>query len=119
MHILLPWVAPALGIGALRIARRPGQRQLFAGLLACTLAYHAAALWSEFALFTGCAVKGDDKLYQFTAPAFCLGQFPLLTERLSITGWPWLAGSGLAGGFGCLTILLRQVWRHLKTTQTA
>lgn len=110
LHILMPWVAPALGIGLYSLLQNPGTRPLLIGLLLYAGLFQLIALWSQFALFTGCAAKGDDKYYAFSSDAYCLEQIPVLMDRLSVLGWPALAGVGFGGGLICILVLM-WVWR--------
>jgi hypothetical protein len=122
LHILVPWVAPALGLGAEAVLKHTWRRQLFIVLVIYALAFQAMAIWAQITLFTGCAVKGDDKSYVFPGYAFCLDQYTTVFDRLSIIGWPWLAGSAFAGGVVCIiwlvSELIRPRWsssRHLES----
>lgn len=105
LHILMPWLASAIGIGILATEKHNtsnwAARWLLRGLLLYAVCYQLLAIWSQFALFTGCATKGDDKYYAFSGEVFCLDQFPLLAARLAILGWPYLAAIGFTGGALC------------------
>jgi len=105
LHILMPWAAPALGIGIAKI-RQHRARGVFTGLLIYAGLFQLAMIWAQFALFTGCAVKGEDKIYGFTARGFCLPEAPMLMHRLAITGWPSLAALGFIGAILCGAFLL-------------
>lgn len=108
LHILMPWVAPALGLGVEVLLQRMWTRLVFIGLLLYAALFQVMAVWAQFALFTGCALKADDKYYSFPGHLFCLDQAPTLFDRLSIIGWPSLAAIGFGGGIICATILA--VW---------
>jgi hypothetical protein len=116
LHILMPWVAPALGIGFCSLLQNPKNKSFVIGLLLYAFLFQLLALWSQFALFTGCATKDDDKYYAFSGHAFCLDQAPILMDHLSILGWPVLAVVGFGGGIIC-TLLLVVAWR--KDTERA
>jgi hypothetical protein len=111
LHILMPWVAPALGLGAYAILNREWQRQLLTALVIFAVLFQAMAIWAQIALFTGCAVKGDDKSYVFPGHLFCVDQYATVFDRLSIIGWPWLAAIGFGGGLLCV------VWLALQFSQ--
>lgn len=97
LHILLPWTAPALGVAARVILADRRRRPLLLGLLAYAAVFQLMALWSEAALYAGCAVKGDDKVFRFDGPAFCLDRVPEIAGRLDLLAWPGLAAAGFAG----------------------
>jgi hypothetical protein len=86
--------------------KTPRAKPFVIGLLLYAVVFQTMALWSQFALFTGCATKGDDKYYAFSGHAFCLDQIPLLTDRLSVIGWPVLATIGFGSGVLCALWLL-------------
>ena len=111
LHILMPWVAPALGLGAAAVLKHTWRRQLFIALVIYALVFQAMAIWAQIALFTGCAVKGDDKSYVFSGHAFCVDQYATVFDRLSIIGWPWLAGAAFAGGLLCIIWLVSELIR--------
>jgi len=104
-HILMPWAAPALGIGLSTIMRHAKMRMLARGLLLYAVVFQLAAIWAQVALFTGCASKGVNKQYVFTGHAFCLDQVPQLYDRLSVLARPNLALAGFGVGFLCMLLL--------------
>ncbi len=114
LHILMPWVAPALGIGLHALLRKPRTKPFLIGLLLYAVLFQLMAIWSQFALFTGCASKGDSKYYVFAGHAFCLDQASELIKRLSVLGWPVLAAVGLGGALICAMLLIR-IWRTDET----
>ena len=113
LHILMPWTAPALGLGIASIAAHQRVRPLLAALLVYAFAFHMFALWAQLALFTGCATKGNDKYYVFSGNALCFDQASLIMDRLAVLGYPALAISGFALGLACLGWLIVQVRRGL------
>lgn len=111
LHILMPWVAPALGVGLHGIFKNNKKLIVLKGLLGFAVLFQIIVVWAQFALFTGCASKGNDKYYAFAGHAFCLDQSPVLIERLGVIGWPALAGFC----FGCgLLLCLRLVVVSLR-----
>ncbi len=97
LHILAPWTAPALGLGAAAILERPRARPVLIALLAYAALFQVIALWSEAALYAGCATKGDDKLFRFDG-ALCLDRLPEIADRLALLAWPGLAAVGFGAG---------------------
>jgi len=110
LHILMPWFAPVLGIGFCSLSQNPKIRHFLIGLLLYAALFQLMALWSQLALFTGCATKINDKYYTFSGHAFCLDQATVLIDRLSVLGWPVLAAVGFGGGLVCALFLV-VVWR--------
>ena len=106
LHILMPWIAPALGIGAISLLQHRRSRLILIGVLFYAVLFQMIALWAQLALFTGCATKGDDKYYAFSGYTFCLDQAPLLMDRLAVLGYPHLAVIGFAGGLMCMVWLV-------------
>jgi hypothetical protein len=102
LHILMPLAAVALGAGAHRLLRRGRARALLIGLLSYAAFFQLIAFWAQFALFTGCATKGDDKLYVFSGRALCIGDAPLLIDRMDVIGWPGLIAVGWGGALICV-----------------
>ncbi len=121
LHILTPWAAPALGLGVQAVVQRAWRRLLFFALVIYALLFQAMALWAQIALFTGCAVKGDDKSYVFSGHSFCVDQYASIFNRLSIIGWPWLAAIGFGGGLLCMVWLASQLlrWRWSCSSDAA
>ena len=111
LHLLMPWVAPALGLGIEVLVQRAWSRAVFVVFLCYAALFQMVALWAQIALFTGCAVKGDDKYYSFPGSAFCLDQAITIYDRMAIIGWPVLAIVGFGGGLfcaGCLVLRLER-----------
>jgi len=111
LHILMPWAAPAIGLGVALILRRRWPRSIFTALACYAVLFQAIAVWSQIALFTGCAIKDDDKYYSFSGQMFCLDQVPTLFDRLAVIGWPILACVGFGGGLlsaGWLVLEMRR-----------
>jgi hypothetical protein len=72
--------------------------------VAYSLLFLLLALWSQMALFAGCAAKNEEKLYHFSSPWFCLDRVDEVTARLSVVGWPVFGIVSIACGFVCLLI---------------
>jgi hypothetical protein len=107
LHILMPFTAPALGMGLCSLLQKPRLRPYVIGLLIYAVLFQIMAVWAQFALFTGCATKGNDTHYAFPDHAFCLDQFPVLVNRLSVLGFPVLAAIGFGGGIFCALVLCK------------
>lgn len=103
LNILAPFLALAMGYGVERISRSAA-RLLLVPALAYTMSFLLVVLWSQMALFAGCAVKNDDKLYQFPSDWLCLDRVSEVTTHLTVFGWPLLAVLSIGSGFLCLLI---------------
>ena len=102
----MPFIAPAVGIGVFSLLQKPRARFFMTGFLLYAFLFQVAALWAQFALFTGCATKGADTRYAFPSSAFCLDQTALLIDRIAVLGWPVLAVAGFGGASICALVLL-------------
>lgn len=109
LHILLPWVAPMLTIGiAAATKHRIGNITL--KLLAIYAIYFQfTIIWSQVALFAGCATKGNDKNYHFPDGSYCFGKLEMITDNLSIIAWPYLALVSYACGIICFGLILKNM----------
>jgi hypothetical protein len=58
-------------------------------------------------LVTGCAIKSEEKYYQFSGHLFCLDHLPTMFDRLSVVAWPVPAFICIGAGFICLAVALR------------
>ncbi len=101
LHILLPWVAPALGSGLVALRSVRWLRPVLVGLLVHAGVFAVAAVWFQAALFAGCATKGDDKAYAFPTGDFCLQDLSGVREHLAVIGWPAVTMACFAGALFC------------------
>lgn len=104
LNILAPFLALAMGCGIERIRKSSYGTHLLGLGSAYAMFFLVAALWSQLALFAGCAIKSTDKLYGFSDARFCLDKLPQVTNHLSVFGWPSLAFAGIGGGVCCFII---------------
>jgi Predicted membrane protein (DUF2142) len=115
LHMLIPWSAPALGLGVATLTNRTWSRWLFVALSIYAALFQAMVIWAQIALFTGCAIKDGSKTYAFSSHLFCLDQSATVLDRLAIIGWPILAGIGFGGGLACAAWLVLQRWLEVPT----
>jgi hypothetical protein len=104
LNLLAPFLAFAVGYGVDRIVRNGAGRILLGVSLIYAAFFLIAVIWSQAALFAGCAVQSDAKLYQFDSSLFCLDQMSSIKDHLSVVAWPALSAFSLGGGFICLTV---------------
>ena len=98
LNILAPFLAFAMGLGIERISRKKLGRAFLRGALIYAVAFLIIVMWSQVALFSGCAIKNNAKLYQFDGQLFCLDRLSEIAHRLSIIGWPNCLHSHGPGG---------------------
>jgi hypothetical protein len=110
LHILMPWTAPLMGFGAEILLKDKRKKIIFMGLVLYAILFQVMAIWSQIALFAGCAVKNLQKYYSFSGHYFCLDQVSLLFSRLSIFGWPNVAIFVFGCGFLLYLFLIRQIF---------
>ena len=111
LHILLPFLAPAIGAGTLSIVRNLKSKLIFLGFLAYSVIFYLVAIWSQLALFYGCAIKGDDKQYVFQSNLMCFDHTPQMIDHLSLLGYPSLGVVGFSGWVVCSVLLVIELKR--------
>ncbi|MDO8263096.1 MAG: hypothetical protein Q7T21_07705 [Gallionella sp.] len=93
-HILLPFLAPAIGVGLHALLGRSRSGPVVFGFALYAAVFIVVASWFQLALFSGCAVKGDDKHYLFQSKYLCLDNVAMVVDGISLFGYPVLAGLG-------------------------
>jgi hypothetical protein len=93
-HMLMPFLAPAIGVGLYSLFRTSKSRRVFLGFVSYAAIFHCIAIWFQLTLFSGCAVKGDDKHYLFQSNYLCLDNAAMVVDGISLFGYPVLAGLG-------------------------
>ena len=111
LHTLAPFLALAGGYGIAGIKRNAVGRVILGSALVYAAVFLIVAIWSQAALFSGCAIKDDSKYYQFSGDWFCLDQIASVADHLSVFGWPHVALLGIGAGFLCLAVALRSFFR--------
>jgi hypothetical protein len=114
LHILLPWTAPAIGLGALAIMRSRPMRHVVFALLAYCLAFQGFAVWAQASLFAGCATKGADKYYAFPDRLLCLDRASTVVDRLDVIAYPYLAAAAFLVGLLFLSLLIGPVRQAVR-----
>lgn len=111
LHILSPWLAPALGKALNSILRDKFERWILFALVIYSVAFQWFAIWSHMALFSGCAVKDDDKGFLFLSSDFCLNNSFVLFDRLQIIASPFVSIFLFVLGFYLLIITMLRMWK--------
>jgi hypothetical protein len=80
-------MAIAFGLAVHQIYIVKNMKRLFMVLAIYSVLFHVVALWSLMTLYTGCSVKGDDKMFLFPNHLFCIDQMSLIVDRLNLLGY--------------------------------
>jgi len=109
LHILSPWLAPAVGKVLRYILCNKFKRLILFVLVIYCVLFQWVAIWSHMALFSGCAVKNVDKEFLFLRSDFCLNDSFLIFDRLQIIAYPFLSIFLFVLGFYLLIITMLRV----------
>ena len=118
LNVLTPFLALAGGHGIQRINKSGTGRLVLGASLTYATLFLLIVMWSQLALFTGCAIKNYDKYYKFSGHLFCLDQLVTMTDRLSVIAWPLWAMLGIGGGLLCLVLGLLSFFLGRDSTAT-
>lgn len=85
MSILLPWIAPSMGIGISNLIRaiRNGYRLVFICAL-LSLIFHIVGIFTLIAIFTGMGFKGYNKFVNYSNSFFSINSLEIIIKRLDI-----------------------------------
>jgi hypothetical protein len=109
LHILSPWLAPAIGVALHAVIQERRNKKIFFLLLSYAFFFQMLAIWSHIALFSGCAVKADDKGFSFSEGFLCLGDVSVIIERLQVLASPITGLLAFLLGFSLLFITILRV----------
>lgn len=112
LHMLLPWLAPMLALGVNPLLKHRWTNILLKILSVYAVCFQLSIIWSQVALFAGCATKGDDKYYHFPDGTLCLKEAGMIADNLSVIAWPYLALASYACGmfsFGIIILKMRKI----------
>ena len=116
LHILSPWLAPAVGVALHSFLRVKFKRIMLLALITYSLLFQWIAIWAHMALFSGCAIKANDKEFMFSAANFCLDQAPVIFNRLQILANPYISLVMFLLGFSLLIMTMLRVLK-IETTR--
>ena len=104
LHILLPFLAPAIGLAAVDILKYSRYKVIFFGLITYSLFFYLIVNWFQISLFSGCSAKGVDKSYLFNSNSLCFDHAVQIYKHLQLLAYPNLAIISLFGSLalGCL-----------------
>jgi 4-amino-4-deoxy-L-arabinose transferase-like glycosyltransferase len=117
LYVQAPVAAIATSYGMARITQKPKPRLLLLTLLFYATIFLLIVLWSQAALFGGCAARNAYYFYQFPDDSYCLDHWRDIASNLAILGWPFLAAFAFGGGFLSLWLGLFKA-RQLLTSET-
>ena len=113
LHILLPFLAPAIGLTVVDIIKYSRYKQVFSALVAYSLFFYLIANWFQISLFSGCSVKGEDKSYLFDSNALCFDHVTKIYEHLKLLAYPDLAVISFLGAALFSYLLFVQIKKHI------
>ena len=119
LNIFAPFLGTAVGYSIARVRRSAVGRIALSVSLAYAIVFLAVALWSQTALFAGCAIKNTEKYYEFAGSWFCLDRLGEINAHLSVLGWPLLGLLAIAGGLLCFVVgsITDVVQQNSRTTR--
>jgi len=104
LSILAPFLATAFGYGIKRMRGTATGRFVVSISLAYAIIFLAVVLWSQTALFAGCAIKSSEKYYEFAGSWLCLDRIGEIKARLSVIGWPLTGFLAITAGLLCFVV---------------
>ena len=118
LHILMPWVASALGLASFRFIQSYLNRLIFFVLLMYSFLFQLGAILSHSALFGAGAFKGINKSFVFNQDILTLGTISKIYKNLSIISFPNLSFASFFLGFIILGYLIIKTQSRLKERLT-
>lgn len=105
-HILMPLIAPLIGVALSRIGNHILKVRLFISLLIYCHIFHLSAILLHASLFGAGATKGDSKAFVFSNQTPALNWILKVYDNLTIISFPKLSVFSFALGFLLLGFLL-------------
>lgn len=106
LHILAPFLAPAVGISIQSILKSQFKKIIFFILLGYSFIFQLMAIWFHMALFSGCALKANDKSFLFLENNLCLDSLQIVIKNLQVLASPYFAVLALFLGFSLIFVAL-------------
>jgi hypothetical protein len=110
LHILMPLLAPAIGVASYRFIQLPLNKLIFFVLLTYSFLFQVFAVLSHTALFGAGAFKGDDKSFIFNQNIYSLDEIYKIYNNLSVISFPNLSFISFLIGFSLLFFLFIESW---------
>ncbi len=106
LHILMPWIASAIGLASFRFIQSQFKRLIFFGLLTYSFFFQLMAILSHLALFSGFASKDLNKHFLFPEKTFGLSDYFTMLNNLSVLTFPYIGILFLTLGFCTLFFII-------------
>ena len=110
LHILMPLIAPLLGISICRNIENKGRRIIVKFLLYCCFIFQLIAIWSHMALFSGFAIKDLNKEFFYFGDFFSMSEISKILHNLGIIAFPGLALISFSIGFLMAVCLVNRIF---------
>ncbi len=106
LHILMPLLAPAIGLASFRFIQSHFNKTIFFVFLMYSFLFQLSAILLHTALFGAAATKGNNKSFIFNQDIYTLDTISKIYNNLSIISFPNLSFVSFLIGFSLLGFLL-------------
>lgn len=114
LHILMPWIASAIGLASFRFIQSQFKRLIFFGLLTYSFVFQLMAILSHLALFSGFASKDLNKHFLFPEKTFGLSDYFTMLNNLSVLTFPYIGILFMTLGFCILLFIIIKAMSFYK-----
>jgi hypothetical protein len=114
LHILMPLLAPAIGLASFRFIQSYFNKTIFFALLIYSFLFQLGAILSHAALFGAGAFKGANKSFVFNQDILTLDSISKIYKNLSVISFPNLSFVSFLLGFFILGYLMIKTQSHSK-----
>ena len=114
LHILMPLLAPAIGLASLRFIQTYLNKIIFFTLLIYSFLFQLGAILSYAALFGAGAFKGANKSFVFNQDILTLDSISKIYKNLSVISFPNLSFVSFLLGFFILGYLMIKTQSYSK-----
>jgi hypothetical protein len=106
LHILMPLLAPAIGLASFRFIQSHFNKTIFFVFLMYSFLFQLSAILLHTALFGAAVTKGNNKSFIFNQDIYTLDTISKIYNNLSIISFPNLSFVSFLIGFSLLGFLL-------------
>ena len=114
LHILMPLLAPAIGLASFRFIQTYLNKIIFFTLLIYSFLFQLGAILSHAALFGAGAFKGANKSFVFNQDILTLDSISKIYKNLSVISFPNLSFASFFLGFFILGYLIIKTQSYNK-----
>jgi hypothetical protein len=114
LHILMPLLAPAIGLASFRFIQSYFNKTIFFVFLMYSFLFQLSAILLHLALFGAAATKGNDKSFIFNQDIYTLDTISKIYNNLSIISFPNLSFVSFFLGFFILGYLIIKTQSYNK-----